>query len=51
MTAFPLRIGTAYNGSFFNGRMAEIGMAKEALSDEVFDNIKSYINSKYGLSL
>lgn len=51
VTAFPLRIGTAYNGSFFNGRMAEIGMAKEALSDEVFDNIKSYINSKYGLSL
>jgi hypothetical protein len=38
-------------GGFFDGKIAEIGLAASRLSDGDFNNIKSYINSRYALSL
>lgn len=46
-----LRIGTAYNGTFFDGLIAEVGTADSALTNEQFDAVKAYVNSHYGLSL
>lgn len=36
---------------FFNGRIAEIGVTDTVLSDATFAQIKSYINTRYGLAL
>lgn len=35
----------------FNGRMADIGLLASAGSDADFDDIRSYVNARYGLSL
>lgn len=35
----------------FEGRMAEIGTSATVISDADFDNIKGYVNARYGLSL
>jgi len=43
--------GKSYGGSYFNGRILEIMTADSALADGDFDNIKSYVNSRYALSL
>ena len=47
------RVGVRGTGitSFFDGRIAEIGVTNGALSDEDFTSIRSYINTRYGLSL
>lgn len=38
-------------GGFVDGRMLDLGLSKSFLSDLTFDSIKSYINTRYGLSL
>jgi len=38
-------------GGFLDGKIAEIGLTNSFLSDATFDDIKSYINSRYALSL
>lgn len=38
-------------GGFFDGKMADIGLAASRLSDATFDNVKSYVNSRYSLAL
>lgn len=52
LTMGTTRIGTMAGGSnYFDGKMAEIGMANTALSDGTFTSLKGYINARYGLSL
>lgn len=47
-----LYLGKNYNsGAYFNGSMANVGLSKTAFSQATFDNIKSALNSKYGLSM
>jgi hypothetical protein len=47
-----LRVGGNYNGTIFTDqKIAEVGLADLVISDADFDNIKSYVNSRYGLSL
>ncbi len=47
-----LRAGvTPTGGHALDGRIAEIGIADLVISDADFDNIKSYVNSRYALSL
>jgi len=48
-----MRIGTASDSSstFFDGRIAELMAADSRFSDAQFDNIKSYINTRYALAL
>ncbi len=46
------RVGANYNASdFLDGKLAELMLSNTALSDANFDNIKGYLNSRYGLSL
>jgi len=35
----------------YNGRMADVGLMSSAESDSRFDDIKAYVNSRYGLAL
>jgi len=44
-------LGRNYATAFFDGRILEVGAAPSALSDATFDDIKSYVNSRYGLAL
>lgn len=37
--------------AFFDGQIAEIGLADIVLSDGNFNNIKAYVNTRYGLAL
>lgn len=47
-----LRIGTQYNqAAFFDGKITEVMLAQVAWSETDRTNIKSYINSRYALSL
>lgn len=47
-----LKAGVRYDGSrFFDGKILDIGMMPSAGSDALFDDIKSYINSRYALAL
>jgi hypothetical protein len=49
-TTGTIRCG--YNGATaFNGRMADVGLVAGATGDSDFDDIKSYVNTRYGLSL
>jgi hypothetical protein len=51
-TTGTLRVGTRWTGSvFYDGRIAEIGLAATAESDARFDDIRTYINARYALSL
>ncbi len=51
-TTGTLRVGlTPTAGHAFDGRMADLGIANTAFSDATFDDLKSYINARYGLSL
>ena len=44
--------GRDYSGAtFFDGNILEIMTSDEALSDADFDTLKSYVNTRYGLSL
>lgn len=44
--------GNNYTGTlFFNGRIAEFMTAQTALADADVTNIKTYVNSRYGLAL
>ncbi len=50
--AGTLQIGKNYNAAtFFDGLIADMGVSKLVLNDATFDNIKSYCNSRYALSL
>lgn len=49
--ATPGTMGQAFGASYFDGRVAEFLTAQSALADATFDNIKSYVNSRYALSL
>ncbi len=47
-----IRVGNNYNATkFLDGRILEIGLIDSTLSDGTFDSIKSYVNSRYALSL
>lgn len=43
--------GRNYAAAFYDGRVLDIGLTDAVLSDTEFDNIKSYVNSRYALSL
>lgn len=50
----PGNIQTGVNyalGAFFVGDVLEIGTSLTEFSDATFDNVKSYVNSRYGLAL
>ncbi len=50
--AANLRVGQNYDGSKrLDGRMLELALTDTTLSDANFDNVKSYVNSRYALSL
>ncbi len=50
-TSNVLHFGRNYApDSFFNGQIAEIGLADVTLSDGTFDNIVDYVNTRYALS-
>lgn len=49
--AFPFTMGRSPNLQHFTGRVAEAGVSNVTLTDDNFDDIKSYINSRYALSL
>ncbi len=50
-SAGGLVVGRNYDTKFFDGRILDVGMATSALSDDNFNSVKSYVNSRYGLSL
>lgn len=51
-TSPGVRIGANYNLSqFFDGRIAEVMIAQTAFSDATFNNIRSYFNTRYALSV
>lgn len=43
--------GKNYGASHFDGRILDMGITDIVLTDTEFDNVKLYINSRYGLSL
>lgn len=49
--AANLNVGRSPNSQYFDGRIAELGMSTSFFSDTEMDQVKSYINSRYGLSL
>ena len=46
-----LKMGYVFGGAVFDGRILEVGLAKEVFSDSTFDAIKTYLNSRYSLGL
>lgn len=40
-----------YQTNAFDGRMWDLGLINSVLSDATFDNIKSYVNTRYALAL
>lgn len=46
-----LVLGKSSSGGYHNQRVLDFGFIDSAGSDAVFDNIKEYVNSRYGLSL
>lgn len=47
-----IKVGCNYNASsFFDGRIAEVITAASTLSDADFDDLITYVNARYGLSL
>lgn len=44
-------IGTVGGGQYYDGHLAEFGITDQNLSDTTFGDIKTYINTRYGLSL
>lgn len=49
-TTGSLQVGK--NAAFpFNGRMADLGLVASAGADADFDNIRTYVNARYGLSV
>lgn len=46
-----LQHGHNYNVAWFNGRAVDLGVADTAFSDGTFDDIKDYVNDRYGLAL
>ncbi len=52
LTPSAVVVGQGYaGGMYFDGRILELGVAATALSDAVFDRIKTYVNARYALSL
>jgi len=52
LSANGVRVGTSFTGAFFfDGKILELGAAQTKFSDATFDNIKSYVNARYALSL
>lgn len=52
ITTGQLMLGRNWAGAqFFNGKLLELGMSPEANSDDTMDDVKSYVNSRYNLSL
>ncbi len=48
----PLRVGSNWDVSaLFDGKMLELGFSDSTLPQATFDNIKSYVNARYGLLL
>lgn len=48
----PIQVGASYGVAVrFDGKMLELGTAAVALTDPDFDNLVSYVNGRYGLSL
>lgn len=46
-----MEAANGFSGFYFDGKIAEIGLMASAESDARFDDIKAYINNRYGLSL
>jgi hypothetical protein len=47
-----VRIGANFNlSAFFDGRILEVMISQVAFADAVFDQIKSYMNTRYALAL
>jgi hypothetical protein len=46
-----LVVGRNYANARIDGRILDVGTAPTALPDATFDDVKSYINARYGLSL
>lgn len=52
VTTGTLKIGNNWNGTaFVNLSIADLALINSALLDADFDNVKSYVNSRYALSL
>jgi len=52
LTSNPIFLGTNVDQTkYFDGRILDVGLIDSVLSDVNFDNIKSYVNSRYALSL
>lgn len=49
--AASLNVGRSPNSNYFDGRLAELGMAQGFFSDAQMDQVKSYVNVRYGLTL
>lgn len=49
--ASALITGRSYGLNYFDGLLAEIAMSSVRLSDADFNNVRSYINGRYNLSL
>jgi hypothetical protein len=49
--AAPLVMGKNWNAAFANVRILDVGTAQTAFPDATFNNIKSYINTRYALAL
>lgn len=45
------QLGSGASAAFFDGRIAEAGFAQTALSDATFDQILTYVNARYALTL
>lgn len=51
LSANPIVVGKNYTTGYQACRVLEVGTINSALSDADEDNIKSYVNSRYGLAL
>lgn len=46
-----MEVGNGFSAIFIDGRVAEIGLMASAGTDALFDDIRSYVNTRYALSL
>jgi len=46
-----LRLGDSFTGNHIAGQIADFGISNIALSAQDFDNVRAYVNLRYGLSL
>jgi hypothetical protein len=51
MTFSPIFCGWSQLGVFFDGAVADLGVADFAISDGDFDGVIEYVNDRYGLAI